>query len=274
MKKYKGCEKLKIVSHIVLSLASLGLEEHEKNYKMKFCEISAAAPFFELTNNGVSICGFQETSLASGRIKGDGYVMWSGGSAKGRLGCSIWISTVKLAGYSVNAETMVPAHAEPRFVLITFKINGNQICLVSANAPHLVQNAKGRKVCEKWWEDFSTVVRNVAGGGPVMCFIDANGRVGSVVSDMIGGWLGDEEDLNGPNLNDFCDELGLCIPSTFERIHCGNKHTWVHNVSGSLHRIDYVLIPEDWFGGGCRTWVDKSLDLNNSCVDHWALVAE
>lgn len=45
-------------------------------------------------------------------------------------------------------------------------------------------------------------------------------------------------------------------------------------MSGSLHRIDYILIPEDWFGGGCRTWVDKSLDPNNSCIDHWALVAE
>ena len=68
-------------------------------------------------------------------------------------------------------------------------------------------------------------------------FIDANARVGSIVSEAVGDVHPDEESPNGALFHAWLLRLRLCALSTFR---CkGHGGTWRSSV-GQLRRIDYV----------------------------------
>ncbi|CAE7337714.1 unnamed protein product [Symbiodinium sp. CCMP2592] len=104
--------------------------------------------------------------------------------------------------------------------------------------------------------DLSTSPSNEDGGGGF--FISAGG----------GG-------LNLPLEEDdpLKEEIGMWIPSTYQRLHVGSSATFRH-LQGSAHRIDYALV-----GGTAMVWAAKSsvaenFDTLNSTDDHTPAVLE
>ena len=74
---------------------------------------------------------------------------------------------------------------------------------------------------------------------PVIALVDANAKVGSVVTPQIGPAEAVMENVAGTCMREALAELALCAPSTF----MGGGPTWGGPMA-QWRRIDYVLIPE------------------------------
>ena len=171
----------------------------------------------------------------------------------------------------IGPGDVVEVFADPRFLVVSVSVSGLRFFVVSAHDPYCVGTRGSIDGCNSWWDCLEDKVRSLGCWDNLVVFIDANGRVGSVASEGVGSWQADGEDHNGSRLRRFVDCFGLCIPSTFEGVHRGPGCTFCHN-SGSVHRIDYVLVPCSWFRFGGTTWVDKSVDIGCSVIYHWAVV--
>ena len=76
---------------------------------------------------------------------------------------------------------------------------------------------------------------------PSVTFIDANARVGSIVSEYIGdmGWA-EEENHNGQRLHELALTCHTYAVNTL--IPHNEGYTWVMKKGGPYHRIDYILV--------------------------------
>ena len=100
--------------------------------------------------------------------------------------------------------------------------------------------------CAFWEELRREVVLHRRPGEGFLGFFDTNSKLGSVESMSVGGYEATEENYQGQLVHQFLAEEQLFMPSTFAA-HCGQRcmGTW-RDVRGSLHRIDYVVLPEQW----------------------------
>ena len=79
----------------------------------------------------------------------------------------------------------------------------------------------------------------------VVLLLDANGRLGSEVSEAVSGLWPESEHPPGALLHSFMLRYGLCAQSTDPACHEGPSATWT-SPSGVCHRLDYVVVPESW----------------------------
>ena len=107
----------------------------------------------------------------------------------------------------------------------------------------------------------------------MILLMDANVKLGSLVSEAVGSWQQDEENYNGSRLHEIAQLERLLLPATFEEYHSGNGYTWtqaVKKAGGEVrrHRIDYIGIPRSWVGEGTRSQTDYDFDHLNEAEDH------
>jgi len=105
---------------------------------------------------------------------------------------------------------------------------------------------------------------------PLIALLDANARLGSVISDSVGG-VGEETQCErGALLHDWMVEYGMCAPATFNEAHNGNQATWhPPTKTARATRNDYALTPIQWKGYlmGTSTLMVESL---GDSLDHEA----
>ena len=107
--------------------------------------------------------------------------------------------------------------------------------------------------------------------GCTLYFIDANGRIGSVLSECVGATHADTETRNGHYFHRWMHQLGICALSTFR---CkGPGATW-RSTQNTLRRIDFVCAPCWLMGFPFDTWVASNLDVATKKDDHFPTVAE
>ena len=82
--------------------------------------------------------------------------------------------------------------------------------------------------------------------------IDSNARVGSVISNSVGGAEPDEESRNGELIHAFLARTGMALPATFR----GGGGTW-QDRTGRWHRLDHVGVACDELQAVSRVEVDQ-----------------
>eukprot|EP00969_Alexandrium_andersonii_P064108 2823795-Alexandrium_andersonii.AAC.1 len=91
------------------------------------------------------------------------------------------------------------------------------VLAVAAHAPTPTGATTGEQV-QEWWAHFDAVVRPLAAKFCTVVAIDANARVGSVVSPAVGSYCPSEEDMSGTMLREFAERASLAAPSTFPNL--------------------------------------------------------
>ena len=109
---------------------------------------------------------------------------------------------------------------------------------------------------------------------PVILCIDANSRLGSVLSTAVGAEEEEQECGNGELFHSLLLDMDLFLPSTF----WGGGKTWKSSrteLLGRRRRLDFVGLPLDWFHSVLRTYVstDTVLDIGER-EDHRMPVVE
>eukprot|EP00438_Fugacium_kawagutii_P030170 Skav221644 [mRNA] locus=scaffold1174:107584:112122:- [translate_table: standard] len=123
----------------------------------------------------------------------------------------------------------------------------------------------------QWWRTLPAVL-SVERTVPLIVCMDANARLGSLISRHVGGHQPDEETLAGEALHELLAHHDLYLPQTFAHLHEGEGTTWVHS-SGKESRIDFVAVDGSMFAG-VRASKVMDVDISLSRVDHKPVLVE
>ena len=104
---------------------------------------------------------------------------------------------------------------------------------------HALDQHHGPDEVDAWWSDARKVVATRLGGDVPLCvLIDANARVGSIMSDHVGDHAAQSQDYAGEAFHAFLQRFSLMAPATFDQWATGTAWaTWVSSARNP-HRID------------------------------------
>ncbi|CAE7020364.1 unnamed protein product [Symbiodinium sp. CCMP2456] len=140
-----------------------------------------------------------------------------------------------------------------------------------AHAPHRAHSAHTKR---QWWQHLSHLCHTYSGGGAWVFLLDANCRVGSLVSEAIGGFQPDYQDESGECFHALLLGMNVFLPSTFEHSMFGEGGTLRQKRSGALDRSDFVGLPASWRDSWCQAWTSSEISAGHTSVDHFAAVVE
>ena len=213
---------------------------------------------------GYHVIGLQETYTKTAGVQTIGnYTRIVGGCGdNGLLGCELWISK-ELAGTTVTPLSLVCLHSDPRRLIVRFQHSGIDLCFAVLHAPH---SGYSDSDLATWWQE--TIHHCcVYGKQNLYVLIDSNAQLPLGYADIVGDITDGKCGPNTEWLLYFCDVAHLWIPSTHSHLHRGDIGTWKHP-SGCWIRIDYILAPQHMANSVISSWVDQTVDLNQSVEDH------
>eukprot|EP00438_Fugacium_kawagutii_P015216 Skav228710 [mRNA] locus=scaffold3960:153821:158698:- [translate_table: standard] len=117
----------------------------------------------------------------------------------------------------------------------------------------------------------TTVLQQCQPELPVVVIGDTNARIGSHISEAISSHAPEKESETGSMLHAFLQEHELFLPATHEEFHEGQTCTWM-SPSGSMHRIDFVMLPQTWKAFQIQSYVELDVDLATVRPDHFVAV--
>ncbi len=105
--------------------------------------------------------------------------------------------------------------------------------------------------------------------------LDANARLGSVVSPSVGAYEAAAETVAGASFHEFLASEQLLVPSTFAMYTDGSPSWSWRSPHGPQHHIDYVAVPLQWSSSVGKAFVLEEIALG-SCTfeDHRAVAVE
>ena len=230
----------------------------------------------QLESAGYHMVGLQETRTnCSTTFVAADYVRYVSGCIEdsGLYGCEIWLSR-RLPFGSVGADKIWLDHrkvtvlfSDPRMLALRAQLRGCSLLVISGHAPHEGDDAQTK---DYWWQRLHGVLSKHSRLGRVIILGDFNARLGRQVGQITGALQDVQTNDNGERLLEFCEEYLLRVPSTFEHLHSGQQHTWVHP-KGNKARIDYILFDEQF--RNCVAWssCDINIQVGNSAIDHTLL---
>ena len=215
---------------------------------------------------GAHFQGIQEARTPEGARSMSEYMAISSGSEKGTLGCELWVSkkaNVQLGEVAVSSSS-------PRHLLCAIRPKAVKVDVLVAHAPHV---AHGIAKVEAWWRDLGQLVRGRREPKPLVCLVDANAHVGSVLSAAIGDGSAELQCEAGDVCHSFLLEHDLCLLATFGEPESPDEHT-LTTPAGSRHRGDYVMLPLEWIGSVSKARVLSEVDLALAREDHRPVLVE
>ena len=214
----------------------------------------------------VHFVGIQEARTPEGVRNMSEYFSVSGGAARGMHGCELWVS--KESG--IKQTEVVASSASSRHLLCAVRSKNLRLDILVAHAPY----AKfGMEEVEAWWNELGAVVRARRSPAPLVCLVDANAKVGSVMSSAVGDRSPEEQNETGQVFHSYLLEHDMCLPSTFGDTPCISEHTWTAP-AGTRHRCDYVAVPQQWIGHVQKAEVLADVDLAMAREDHRPVLVE
>ena len=224
------------------------------------------------------IVGLQETRIQHDyQCKGRAFFEVHAAGKNGNHGTSLlFAKDVPYYGWQgdrplhILPEHVSCLHAEPSILVCAVHAPGLHLCCVSAHAPHSGNSPSG---IQAWWRKLQGVIP-IDAKGRLLLLVDANARLGSVTSAGIDAHAGEEECVAGECLRELADVFQLWIPATCfdrkgRRDPSASEPTWV-SPHGTLHRIDYIGVPQAWNTGNVTPWVHRDLLPARQHEDHWA----
>ena len=166
----------------------------------------------------------------------------------GQGGVEIWIRQCLC-----DSKDIFVLHATTRILLVRVSICASPFMLCSAHACCESQDPREEAASMEWWKELGDVVSRHRRDGETFLFcIDSNARVGSVISNPVGGAELDEESKNGEFFHAFLARTGMALPATFR----GGGGTW-QDRTGRWHRLDHVGVACDELPAVSRVEVDQ-----------------
>ena len=221
---------------------------------------------------GCHIVGIQETRHQKEcRVNQDRYLIFSApATPKGQYGVQIWISkslTFGRGGEKIEQKHVKILNRDPRRLLLEISAPFFRAILVCGHAPTMQDSSADR---EQWWNELKQMTPIKLRSWPHLLMLDANARVGTVISKHIGDHQPSLQDSNGDLLHDYLCEVACWLPSTHSCCHHGEDGTWFHPKVESWSRGNYIGVPLNWKYTGCESWLPDELDLSLTREDHRA----
>ena len=234
-----------VIDFVAASFNARSMKEDTAASRRRGCPGRAAAMRRQVRERGILLMGVQEARTPEGARAVDGFLVISTGPCGQNLGCELWIDLEAVYARVGNAEFTVPpkdcvvVHSDPRLLLVRITAPRLRCTAVVAHAPHSGRPLEERRT---WWK---ALARALQPHPDLLLMIDANGRLGTVVSEAVGpGGYAQDEDSNGSLFHHALQQLQLFAPATFCDFN-RTDYTWISE-PGALHRIDYVAVPRDW----------------------------
>ena len=219
---------------------------------------------------GYNIVGLQETrQRKEGKVEQQDYLVFSAAAnAKGQYGIQIWISRTLPLGHEkayLEKHHFKIVARSPRSLILRMAAPFIRALIVCAHAP---TSQNGEDEISGWWANLRKAVPAKYSQWPQILLVDANARLGSQLSDAVGGHQAEEQDHGGQEIQAYLKHFALWIPSTFYEHQKGQGGTWKHPRTGAWLRGDYVGLPKDWQLTRCEANIDMEIDLSLKREDH------
>ena len=226
----------------------------------------------------LTFVGLQETRVPASALYDSGpYVVLSASADEmGQGGVSLWVnSSLPYAtdeqgqGLFFSRKNCVALHAEPRRLFVKVCAPGISALVCVWHAPHSMRPSEER---EAWWHDSERLVRAlIKPDDDLVLLVDANARVGSVVSSAVGPCGAERESHNGILFREFLQAWDLVLPATLPA-HIGQHWTWT-SPHGTHSRIDYVAVPAAWSPTITSSFVMQDVEHAQLRDNHFPVVA-
>eukprot|EP00438_Fugacium_kawagutii_P027747 Skav224800 [mRNA] locus=scaffold764:652410:658927:- [translate_table: standard] len=184
-------------------------------------------------------------------------------------GTQLWISKrLETADGPVDivASQLKILYSDPQVLYVRVLLPGFPCRILVAHAPTCVEEDK----IHTWWRGLGRIVQ-LCTVGPLFSLLDANARIGSVLSPAIHGHQAETETFAGSCFHDWLIAFDLWCPQSFHEHHIGPSATWTHS-SGSTARLDFVVLDEALRHHDIVTRV-SDIDLTISREDHFGVEA-
>ncbi len=137
-----------------------------------------------------------------------------------------------------------------RHLIVSIRSSFARFDFVVTHGPNVWgNNPEDVKIAVKFWNLVRADLRaRPRPWFPLVFLGDINVRLGSALSASVGQYAAGHQNEVGDVIHAILLEFGVVLPSTFERWHSGQDHTWT-NSKGVTSRIDFVGIPREWAEG-------------------------
>ena len=260
------------VIDIWMATANVGTMNYNKENSHESVSHKSQELQHQFDCGGYDIVALQETRALHSQTKMEGpHLRFISASQGGQGGVEIWVhleQIQKKLGVNIDYTTdLMVWHQDHRCLAMHFNLANLEFDCVSIYAP---QKARPDEEIQGWWQNLSLILDNRGRTCPIFLLGDCNCAIGSVTTDGIGEHASDMEDQAGAFLRELCDQHELVIPSTMERWHRGQTHTYV-GTRGERSRLDYILISNSCSEGIVQSMTDSDIDLLNGERDHIVL---
>ena len=228
----------------------------------------------QLHSQGLDIVGLQETRARTTKVVHtvDFIRYISAADEKGHGGTEIWLAKHGQLAKMVRHKQTAVLHQDHETIILRLMVGGEELCVIAAHGPH---SGRPHTYITEWWQQLLNIYQKHIGQKTCIVLVDANAHFHCQEEPCVGK-LGLEENGNtcARCFGDFLQLTQLCLPSTFEQYHSGQTATWRHPHRGTLHRCDYVAVPQSWLCFELQSWVDGCLDTGRLGLDHIAVVLQ
>ena len=278
------CVKTKTVSananvHVKLVCATLNVQTLElgKGKEKKGrdgMQVSGRVELLDeqMSDLGVNVLGLQETrSCREGKRAHKNYLaVYSKATATGMYGCSLWIAkTLQLSNgkeINVQLDQIVVKQTSPRMLTAVLAVPGVRLEFCVGHVPHVVsEDDSGAKA---WWREYI----NTKGDAANVMLLDANAKLGSLLSESVGDHQAERECKGGEEMHKRMEETNMCVPATFADCHQGEGKTW-RSTRGYMDRKDFVVVPKTWRSRS-KTRVEYGVEWLQENDDHFPSLLE
>ncbi|CAE7837830.1 tyrP-A [Symbiodinium sp. CCMP2592] len=217
--------------------------------------------------------GIQETRLQTDSVQPDAdyHILQSSATDAGVGGCALWVSKTQPYATCGNSKLYIEANH------LTVTSHGFRHLIVTVSAPRLLLQVcvlhapslanTPRQTVEDFWDTHAQHICTRPEGADFIILLDANSRVGSVVSPHINDKDFEIETESGALFHDFLVRVDGFLPTTWPEIHTGSSGTWC-SPQGDWSRLDYVILPCSWQGATLESRVLTEAEMLQKREDH------
>lgn len=228
----------------------------------------------QFSSQKVDVIGLQETRAQTTQVlRTDNFTRYiSAADEHGSGGTEIWIATQgPLARILQHKQTAV-YYQDKQTILMRLIAGGEEFCVLAAHAPH---SGRPKDEIRSWWQALAGLYRRYVGGKMCIVLIDANAHFSTAMEPCIGQHgLERRENRCASCFAEFLQLTQLFLPATFATHHLGQTATWKNPKLGTLHRCDYIAVPQGWAAYSLQSWVDGCFELGRVNIDHLAVLIE
>ena len=216
------------------------------------------------------LVGLQETRLSEDAMQSDQdyHILQAGATEAGVGGCALWVA--KSLPYAVSGSCKlylrdthltVVGHS-PRHLIVMITAPRLSLQVSVLHAPSLAHTP--REVVVAFWKDRAADICNRPDGADFVVLVDANARVGSIVTPHVGDLAFEAETEGGALFHDFLITVDGFLPTTLSEVH---EHATGRLAPPGLHRTAVPLaVCHACFPCSCRRGVAPKARGPPSCL--------